>query len=162
VQILHVGLPNATEQIPYTGPQLIALFGTEPYTWELVQGAPGLNIDPDTGAISGTPTVAGDFQIVVKVTDAGLETDYDTTTLHVSSKDLMIRSSAVISWNSLYQAEYVVQWSDAPGGPWSDASDTIIGTGGRMQWHDYGGPGRPMPALNDPVKRYYQVIYVGD
>ena len=161
VQILHVGLPNATEEVPYLGPQLIALFGTEPYSWELVQGAPGMDIDPDTGAIYGTPTAAGDFQIVVKVTDAGLETDYDTMTLHVSSKDLMIESSAVISWNSLYLAEYVVQWSEAPGGPWTDASDTIIGTGGRMEWHDYGGPGRPMPALNDPVKRYYQIIYVG-
>jgi hypothetical protein len=51
--------------------QLIASGGTTPYVWSLVSGSlpDGLQMS-STGAIGGTPTVAGTFDFTVKVTDA--------------------------------------------------------------------------------------------
>jgi hypothetical protein len=50
--------------------QFIATGGTPPYTWS-VMGAlpPGLNLNSETGVISGVPTVAGLFTLGVTVRD---------------------------------------------------------------------------------------------
>ncbi len=47
--------------------------GTLPYHWSIAAGGnlpDGLNINPDTGLISGTPTTAGTFGFTVQVTDS--------------------------------------------------------------------------------------------
>lgn len=46
--------------------------GVGPYSWELEKGAlpGGLELDAKTGAVTGTPTEAGRFPIIVSVTDA--------------------------------------------------------------------------------------------
>jgi len=46
--------------------------GIAPYTYALHAGAfvPGTSIDPTTGLVSGTPTVAGSFSYIVAVTDS--------------------------------------------------------------------------------------------
>jgi serine-aspartate repeat-containing protein C/D/E len=45
--------------------------GVPPYSFEIVSGSlpPGLNLNPTTGVISGTPTTAGSSSFNVKVTD---------------------------------------------------------------------------------------------
>ncbi|MFZ0883465.1 MAG: choice-of-anchor D domain-containing protein [Candidatus Acidiferrales bacterium] len=50
---------------------LAATGGTPPYTWSYVSGTlpPGLSVG-STGIISGTPTTAGPYSFVVKVTDS--------------------------------------------------------------------------------------------
>lgn len=50
--------------------------GAPPYTFEVISGVlpDGLSLDPSTGAITGTPTVAGTFNYVVRVTDSDLIT----------------------------------------------------------------------------------------
>jgi uncharacterized repeat protein (TIGR01451 family) len=51
---------------------IVATGGTAPYTFSLNSGSlpPGLVLNPNTGAITGTPTAAGAFGFTVKVTDS--------------------------------------------------------------------------------------------
>jgi hypothetical protein len=65
---------------------LSATGGTVPYRWSLASGAlpGGLSLNQQTGAISGTPTVAGTFSFTARVTDS--QNPVDT-----ASKALSIR-----------------------------------------------------------------------
>jgi len=53
--------------------QIPALGGTPPYTWSISSGQLplGLNLDPTTGSIDGTPTQIGTFNFVATGTDSG-------------------------------------------------------------------------------------------
>lgn len=64
--------PNAQKGIPYDS-FLIASGGTPPYEYSIVAGVlpDGLTLDPDTGEISGTPTVGGFFPYTAQVVDSG-------------------------------------------------------------------------------------------
>lgn len=48
--------------------------GTEPFTWEIINGTlpDGLTLNSGTGEISGTPTGGGSDEITVRVTDEGM------------------------------------------------------------------------------------------
>jgi hypothetical protein len=67
-------LPAGTQDLPYNQP-VQATGGTGALTWSLVAGAgtlpAGLNLNPTTGAIAGTPTAAGTSSFTVRVQDAG-------------------------------------------------------------------------------------------
>lgn len=68
--------PDGEVGTPYTH-TFPAVDGTAPYTFAQVGGTlpPGLSLDPDTGDLAGTPTVAGTYGFTIEVTDADDATD---------------------------------------------------------------------------------------
>src|SRR5262249_43822096 len=101
--------------------QLRGTGGTGPYTWALNNGVlpPGLAINPTSGAITGTPTVAGSYAFVVKITDS--------TMAHAISDTMRI----VISTVPLS----VLTTGDLPNGKVNvDYSFTLVGNGGTLPY----------------------------
>lgn len=82
----QVGQPYSAQMVADGGG--VAIGQTEVnYTYALTGGnlPPGLELDTDTGVISGSPTAAGVFTFTVTVTDA-----VGTTGLHTASKECSI------------------------------------------------------------------------
>ena len=75
VQVRTSTLPSGTVGYPYAA-TLTAGGGVSPYGWSITQGSlpPGLVLDTNTGAISGTPTAASLSTFTAQVTDADSET----------------------------------------------------------------------------------------
>src|SRR5205085_2256408 len=71
--ITTASLPGGQVQSAYTA-SLAVTGGTPPYAWSLAAGAlpAGLILNPATGAIAGTPTVAGQSTLTVKVADSAV------------------------------------------------------------------------------------------
>jgi len=65
-------LPPAVPQQRYEA-KLEAIGGTPPLNWSISDGTlpPGLQLDPKSGLISGTPEQGGQFRFTVTVTDSG-------------------------------------------------------------------------------------------
>jgi Putative Ig domain len=70
VSITTASLPNGTVGTAYNSGALAAAGGTPAYTWSATGLPPGVNIDPTTGAITGTPSQAGPFTVTVTATDS--------------------------------------------------------------------------------------------
>ena len=85
-------LPGGAVNSPYLT-MLAATGGVTPYRWSLASGAvPGMTLDSG-GVLSGTPTAAGTFALVVRVTDArGIST---TRSLTVNIGLLSITTTAL-------------------------------------------------------------------
>ena len=64
-------LPSATEGKLYSQ-TLTASGGKAPYTWSMVGGTMpgGLNLNPTTGILSGTPKASGSYSFTLRVTDS--------------------------------------------------------------------------------------------
>jgi len=75
--------------------------GTAPFTWGATGLPAGLVQDPATGVISGTPTVAGTFPVVLTVTDGSSPVLTQTSTLNLVIAPL---SSLSIDTTTLPQA----------------------------------------------------------
>ncbi|MEZ5138341.1 MAG: right-handed parallel beta-helix repeat-containing protein [Acidimicrobiales bacterium] len=81
-------LPDGTLGAAYTSPTPTVVGGTGPYTWSATGLPAGLTIDPATGVVSGTPTVAvADQPVTITVTDANGEVTTFETTITVLPDD---------------------------------------------------------------------------
>src|SRR5262249_556992 len=80
-------LPSASEGVAYTQ-TLQASGGTAPLTWTVSVGTlpTGLNLNPDTGVISGTPAAAGSYSFIIQVADSTLQIIQKAFTLTVGNK----------------------------------------------------------------------------
>jgi hypothetical protein len=69
--IVTASLPAGNVGVAYSQ-SLVANGGRTPYVWSLVSGSlqSGLDLNPTTGVISGTPTTAGTADFTIQVTDA--------------------------------------------------------------------------------------------
>ena len=76
---------SGTPGVPYSFPISVA-GGNAPYTWAFVNSTPppGLNLNTQTGVLSGTPTALGTFPITVRVTDSGTQTTTPQTVTYTS------------------------------------------------------------------------------
>ena len=73
------GVGNQIRPLPCTkithvfkGFTFVAAGGIAPYTWSASGMPPGIDVDPNTGEILGTPTAAGTFNVLITVTDSAL------------------------------------------------------------------------------------------
>ena len=62
----------AAVQFEYSIAPLQAVGGTPPYTWSVISGLPRGMAVSSSGLLSGTPSVAGDYSLMVDVTDSTL------------------------------------------------------------------------------------------
>jgi large repetitive protein len=125
--ITSVGpLPGGTVGVPYSQ-TLAGSGGTPPYVWSISSGAlpPGLQLNPATGVISGTPTATGPNLFTVTLTDsAGL-------TAGPQQLDIIITTLSITSSNALSAAYNTVfsQTLTATGGTppytWSISSGAL-------------------------------------
>jgi phosphatidylinositol-3-phosphatase len=71
LKITTTSLPNGQVQVAYSA-TLQATGGTTPYTWSVASGSlpAGLSLGSRSGAISGTPTTAGQASFTVQVADS--------------------------------------------------------------------------------------------
>ncbi|HET9868224.1 MAG TPA: Ig domain-containing protein, partial [Nitrospira sp.] len=86
--IITTSLPNGTVNQAYNRP-VQASGGTPPFTWSVVPGTgtlpPGLTLDSTTGAISGTPTMAGSSSFTVRVADARGQSDTQALSITIGT-----------------------------------------------------------------------------
>ena len=85
--VISSGLPSASMGTAYSE-WLIADGGTLPYTWNLVSGSlpTGLQLASNSGAIRGTATQIGLFNLTARVTDAAAHTAERSLTLSVAKQ----------------------------------------------------------------------------
>jgi hypothetical protein len=69
--VVSASVPNAVANQPYTG-SLTATGGNAPFAWAITAGSlpTGLTLNPNTGAIIGTPTAGGTVSFTVQATDS--------------------------------------------------------------------------------------------
>jgi hypothetical protein len=82
--IATMNVADGVEEIAYNA-TLVALGGTPPYIWSIVNGnlPDGLAIDTASGVISGTPTRKGNYNFTIQVSDNATPATIDTQRLRI-------------------------------------------------------------------------------
>jgi len=133
LNITTTSLANGTVGQPYNV-SLQATGGTTPYTWSLVTGSlpAGLTLSLGAGAITGTPTQAGNFSFTVQVTDTSTppQTDTQALTLVIA----YVSTPLTITTTTLPQGTVGISYST-----------TLQATGGTLPYTWSLNPGSSLP-----------------
>ena len=113
-------LPGRYTGVPYTAGAIslggivqyvtvAATGGTPQYTWSVTSGSlpDGLELDSSTGAITGTPSVAGTYDFTIEVTDSSS----DTATADLS---IVITGSPGVVYTDNYPPTQTWYWYPSP------------------------------------------------
>jgi hypothetical protein len=113
--ITSTALPRATIGSAYSS-TLAASGGSQPYTWSVSLGVlpPGLSLNPTTGAITGTPTTAGTFNLTIQVRDTNGVTSQSNFSIPVISFSITTSTLPRGTTNSPYGATLDVENAVAP------------------------------------------------
>jgi len=108
--VTTASLPNGQVGTAYATTNLAATGGVTPYTWSWTAQAgsqlpPGLSVS-SAGAVSGTPTAFGTFNVTVKVTDANNLTATANLSIKINPAPVVITSASLPNGvvNTLYSA----------------------------------------------------------
>lgn len=125
--IAPASVPNGTTGIAYSQSLTASGCGTNTLTWSISGALPnGLSISSSTGAITGTPTVANNFNFTVKVTDGAFNTDTNVYAVTI----LAPVSNCAISTTSLV--------GGTVGVPYSQVVTATNCGGGTLTWSTTG------------------------
>src|SRR5580692_6420437 len=94
--VVSLPQPYATRGVAYSS-QAVAVAGTAPYTFAITMGAlpPGLQMD-SSGAVSGTPTQAGNFTFTISATDANNLTGSGSASISVAGTTLALSPASIV------------------------------------------------------------------
>jgi hypothetical protein len=125
--VTNASLPDAALSSSYSQ-TLTATGGTGTYTWSIVDGMlpAGLSLNTSTGAITGTPTAAGNTVFSARVTDSDGHSAQKALAIKVNPA-LTVTTSALAA--GVQNAAYTTQTLAAAGGSgvytWSLSSGTL-------------------------------------
>ncbi|MGE3852864.1 MAG: putative Ig domain-containing protein [Planctomycetota bacterium] len=86
-------LPAATRNAPNYSQSFTGTNGKAPLAWSATGLPAGMSINSSTGALTGTPTASGNFNVAVTLTDANGKTDVENYTLTVNAALSIVSSS---------------------------------------------------------------------
>jgi tripartite motif-containing protein 71 len=127
--VVTVSLPSGEFGAAYSQ-TLEASGGSTPYTWSLTAGSlpEGLTLNPETGAISGTPSATGTSTFTVKVTDSS------TPTAETATASLSITVTELTFATSFQHYENIERlFGEAAAEP----TAVVVGAGGNIYFADH-------------------------
>jgi len=96
LSVSTTAMPAGTVGVAYTS-NLQATGGLQPYTWSITQGSlpPGLNLNAQTGAVSGTPAQQGHFVFTAAAADSGGQNASNSLAIDIAPAPLAITTEAL-------------------------------------------------------------------
>src|SRR5580692_9656832 len=89
-------LPAGTQGTPYSQ-SVTASGGSAPYSYAIISGGlpPGLALNTNSGAITGTPTTGGSYTFTVQATDTTPNTGSRTYTVNIGTNSLTVNPASL-------------------------------------------------------------------
>ena len=166
LSITTASLPDAVQNSPYSQTVVVA-GGQAPYGWSITHGGlpSGLNLNPSTGVISGTPTTVGASSFTVQARDSEIPAQFVTEALSIDvrSSSPVIVSGSISSdttWSPQFASAYIIEGSvDVPAGiTLTVAAGTVVKGFGREGCDHLGGGALAQSSCSLSVEGTLQVM----